>query len=183
MSFTGWPFRAFLSLFAVGGVIWLGASIARMVVGFDVFVPGTLEFKPTQSEAVRLHTIWLFTLLGGWTGWSFLLATVGGIGTAVIVRRSFRTHGWLLMSAVLLMLLIPVQAYVAWEDYRLWTFFDRTTGMPLAQPAEIIAAFLNRYTNTTVNILLGMSLLAALTMILFCTIRPLQRPNADPTKS
>ena len=56
MSFNGWPFRVFLSLFAVGGVIWLGASIARMVVGFDVFVPGTLVFKPTQSEACLLYT-------------------------------------------------------------------------------------------------------------------------------
>jgi len=179
MSFSGWPFRVFLSLFAVGGVIWLGASIARMVVGFDVFTPGTLLFKATQSESVRLHTIWLFTLLGGWTGWSFLATTVGGLGTALIVRTAFATHGWMLMAAILLLLLIPVQAYVAWEDYQLWTFFDRSTGMPLAQPAEIIAVFLQRYTNTAVNIMLGMSLLAAVTLILFCTIRPLQPKSTD----
>lgn len=174
MLFSLWSFRIFLSLFALGGVVWLGASVARMVVGFDVFTPGTLLFKSTQSESVRLHTIWLFTLLGGWTGWSFLLTTVGGVGTALIVRKAFRSHGWLLMSAILLILLIPVQAYVAWEDYRLWTFFDLRTGMPLAQTPEIIAVFLNRYTNTTVNIMLGMSLLAALTILLLCTIRPLQ---------
>ncbi|MCX6141182.1 MAG: hypothetical protein NTX15_10215 [Candidatus Kapabacteria bacterium] len=183
MSFSSWPFRVFVALFALGGVIWLGASVARMVVGFDVFVPGTLVFKPTQSESVRLHTIWLFTLLGGWTGWSFLTCTVGGVGTAILVRRSFKTHGWLLMSAILLVLLIPVQAYVAWEDYQLWTFFDRTTGMPFAQPAEIIGVFLHRYTNTAVNVMLGMSLFAALTIILFCTIRPLQKPLTDSTAS
>ena len=163
--------------------MWLGASVARMVGGFDVFVTGTLDFKPTQSESVRLHTIWLFTLLGGWTGWSFLTCTVGGLATAIIVRKSFRSHGWLLMSTVLLVLLIPVQAYVAWEDYRLWTFFDRATGMPFAQPSEIIGVFLHRYTNTVVNIMLGMSLFAALTIILFCTIRPLQKHNLDSTKA
>ena len=183
MSFSSWPFRVCLTLFTLGGVVWLGASVARMVVGFDVFLTGTLDFKPTQSESVRLHTIWLFTLLGGWTGWSFLTCTAGGLGTAIIAWKSFRSHGWLLMSAILLVLLIPVQAYVAWEDYRLWTFFDRVTGMPFAQPSEIIGVFLHRYTNTAVNIMLGMSLLAALTIILFCTLRPLQKQKLDSTKA
>jgi hypothetical protein len=180
MPFDSRVFRFFLSLFAVGGVIWLGASIARMVVGFDVFTPGTLVFKTTQSEDVRLHTIWLFTLLGGWTGWSFLVATIGGVGVITMARRSFRTHGWLLMAAILFVLIMPVQGFVAYEDYRLWTLFDRTTGMPLAQPAEIIAAFLHRYTNTAVNIMLGMAMLSALTIILLCTVRPLHRNRTTP---
>ena len=179
---TRW-FRVFVTLFALGGVVWFGTSITRMVVGFDVFVPGTLELKPTHSEEIRLHTIWLFTLLGGWTGWAFGVATVGGIGTAFLLRSLYRTHGYLMMATVLFALLVPVQAYVAWQDYTLWTLFDRTSGMPLAQPAEILRVFLYRYTTTAVNVMIGMSMLAALTILLMLTLRPLVRPQLPKSSS
>ncbi len=45
-------FKLFITLFTLGGVVWFGTSITRMVVGFDVFVPGTLELKTTHSEEV-----------------------------------------------------------------------------------------------------------------------------------
>lgn len=172
-----------MTLFALGGVVWFGTSITRMVVGFDVFVPGTLDLKPTHSEEIRLHTIWLFTLLGGWTGWAFGVATVGGLGTAVLLRPYFRSHGYLMMATVLFVLLLPVQAYVAWEDYHLWTLFDRTTGMPLAQPSEILSTFLHRYTTTAVNVMIGMSMLAALTILLVITLRPLVQPPVSNSRS
>ncbi len=176
-------FKVFVTLFALGGVVWFGTSITRMVVGFDVFVPGTLELRPTQSEEIRLHTIWLFTLLGGWTGWAFGVATVGGLGTAVLLRSYFRSHGYLMMATILFVLLLPVQAYVAWEDYRLWTLFDRVTGMPLAQPAEILRTFMYRYTTTAVNVMIGMSMLAALTILLVITLRPLVQSPATTSRS
>jgi hypothetical protein len=169
-------FKLFITLFTLGGVVWFGTSITRMVVGFDVFVPGTLELKTTHSEEVRLHTIWLFTLLGGWTGWAFGVATV-------MLRSQYRTHGYLMMATILFALLIPVQAYVAWQDYTLWTLFDRTSGMPLAQPAEILRVFLYRYTTTAVNVMIGMSMLAALTILLVLTLRPLVRPQLPKSSS
>lgn len=176
-------FKLFITLFTLGGVVWFGTSITRMVVGFDVFVPGTLELKTTHSEGVRLHTIWLFTLLGGWTGWAFGVATVGGLGTAVMLRSQYRTHGYLMMATILFALLIPVQAYVAWQDYTLWTLFDRTSGMPLAQPAEILRVFLYRYTTTAVNVMIGMSMLAALTILLVITLRPLVQSSVSNARS
>ena len=54
-----------MTLFALGGVIWLGANIARLVIAFDAFVPGTTELKVAQSETALLQTIWMFTLIGG----------------------------------------------------------------------------------------------------------------------
>ena len=143
----------------------------------------SLGLKTTHSEGVRLHTIWLFTLLGGWTGWAFGVATVGGLGTAVMLRSQYRTHGYLMMATILFALLIPVQAYVAWQDYTLWTLFDRTSGMPLAQPAEILRVFLYRYTTTAVNVMIGMSMLAALTILLVITLRPLVQSSVSNARS
>ncbi len=177
--FTTRTFRVLLLLFVAGGALWLGGSVARMIVGFDVFTPGTLEFRSSQTEDIRIHTIWLFTILGGVAGWCFLACAVGGVGLIATGRRMFRTHGWMMISAILFVLIIPVQAYIAWEDYQLWTLFDRNTGMPLASTADIVAKFMARYTNTAVNMLLGLSLLSALTIIVFTSLRPLQQQKSN----
>jgi hypothetical protein len=55
--------------------------------------------------------------------------------------------------------------------------------MPLAQPAEILRVFLYRYTTTAVNVMIGMSMLAALTILLVLTLRPLVRPQLPKSSS
>jgi hypothetical protein len=170
--------KIFLLFFLLGGVIWVGGGIARMVVGYSVFIPGTLEWNTAQSDQARLQTIWLFTLLGGWTGWSSLVATIGGLGAMYALRGLFRHHGWLLMSAILLVLVLPVQGYIITEDYRLWTYFDRVTGMPLAEPRDIFQIFLTRFSSPIINVMVAMSSLALLTIVALGAMRPLHHPKS-----
>ena len=169
--------KFFLLFLLIGGVIWIGGGVARMVVGYSVFVPGTLEWNPSLSEAARLQAVWLYTLLGGWTGWSWAAATFGGIGSMIMLRKHFRRHGWLLMSAILFVLILPVQAYVATEDYRLWMYFDETTGLPLAAPEEIMRVFLGRFSSTLVNVFVALSMLASVTIVALGALQPLHNPN------
>ncbi|MBU3699262.1 MAG: hypothetical protein FGM33_04520 [Candidatus Kapabacteria bacterium] len=169
--------KFFLLLLLLGGVVWIGGGIARMVVGYSVFVPGTLEWNPALSDQARIQSVWLYTLLGGWTDWSWAAATVGGLGVIVSLRSQFRRHGWLLMSAILFVLILPVQAYVASEDYRLWMYFDRLTGLPLAEPGEIERIFLLRFSSTLVNVLVALSMLASITIIALGALQPLHNPN------
>lgn len=170
--------KFFLLLLLLGGVVWVGGGITRTVVGYSVFVPGTLEWNPALSDQARIQTIWLYTLLGGWTDWAWVAATIGGIGVIVSLRSQFRRHGWLLMSAILFVLTLPVQAYVASEDYRLWMYFDRLTGLPLAEPGEIERVFLSRFSSTLVNVLVALSMLASVTIITLGALQPLHNPTA-----
>lgn len=166
--------KTFIFLLVLGGVVWLGSSVVRMVVGFDVFVPGTLQVKE-QAEVARLQTIRLHTLLGMWTDWSFLVCTIGVVGTIILLGRTFKRYGWMLMCAVLFVLVVPVQAWVAWYDYRVFMLFDGVSGASLAPTAEIVDVFLQRQQNAILNICSGLALLSGFTIVTLAVWRPLHR--------
>ena len=165
----------------IGGTIWVGGGVLRTVVGYSVFVPGTLEWNPALSQQARIQTIWLYTLLGGWTGWSWVAATIGGIGTIAGLRTQFRRHGWLMMSAILFALILPVQAYISSQDYQLWMYFDRATGLPLAAAEDITRVFLSRFSSTLVNVLVALSMLASMTIVALGALQPLHNPHPKTT--
>ena len=178
MNNTGALAKTFITIFAIGGVIWLGAGIARTVIGFDAFIPGTAEIKIAQSEAMRLHTIWLYTMLGAWTGFSFAISAVGGVGAVVAMRARVRNNGWIMMSALLFCLLIPGQVWLTIQDIDLWSLFDSATGIPLASYEEILDVFLRRTTEITSSVVTGLSFLVAVTILLILVWRPLTREDS-----
>jgi len=51
--------RIILSLFVLSSMLWLGIAFARLAVGYDAFVTGTVTLKAKLSEPVLLQTIWL----------------------------------------------------------------------------------------------------------------------------
>lgn len=166
--------KTFLFLLAIGGVVWLGSSLVRMVVGFDVFVAGTLQVKD-QADIARLQTIRLYTLLGMWTDWSFLLCTIGVIGMIVLLGKTFKRYGWMMMCAILFVLVVPVQAWISWDDFKLFMLFDGVSGASLAPTAEIVDVFLRRQQNVILNICSGLALLSGFTIITLAAWRPLHR--------
>ncbi|MBU3740650.1 MAG: hypothetical protein FGM24_00030 [Candidatus Kapabacteria bacterium] len=167
--------RLLLTLFVAGGMLWLGGNVVRSVVGFDVYYPGTLQFRAEQTEAIRLNTIRLFAFTGAWTNWGFVAATVGALGLMGTLRAQYRSRGWLLMAAILMAILIPAQGYLILKDYELLQYFDLQTGVPLAQPAEIIRVFSLRVTNLANSMTAGLSLMAGITIAIILVTRPLHR--------
>lgn len=175
----------FVTLFAVGATVWFGMALARMVIGFDLFVPGTTELKAVQAEAVRLHTIWLYTLLGGWVGWSYAVAVLGAIGTALTTARLWKDHGWMLMCTLLFAVTIPGQVWSIMQDIDLWRMFDPATGMPLASADDVMRLFLQRTTDVVSSVISGSNLLIAVTIVILVVWRPLRRPEppTEPTET
>lgn len=164
----------FLFLFILGGSIWFGSAVARTIVGYDLFIPGTLTMKD-QAEAVRIQTIRLHTLLASWTDISFALFGLSGIALIVRLRHLFRERGWMLMCSLLFLLMLPAGGWTAWEDYHAYTLFDRVTGVALAPAEEIINVFLRRQQNVAFGVLSGLTGLSAVSLILIGAFRPLHR--------
>jgi len=173
--------KFFTSLFALGGVVWLGASLARMAIGFDAFVPGTITLKTSQSETMLVHTVWLFTLLGGWAGWSYAAAVIGGIGAFLLSMRDWKRNGWIVMCGILMVLTIPGQVWVILRDIELWGLFDASTGLALASPEDVRALFLQRMTSVVASVISGLTLLIAATVVLLLVWQPLRRPEPPTT--
>ena len=167
----------FATVFAVSATVWFGMTLARMVIGFDLFEPGTTVIKAAQNESIRLHTIWLYTLLGGWVGWSYAAAVIGAIGTTFMTARRWRDHGWMMMCALLFAVTIPGQVWSTMHDIDLWNMFDASSGMALASADDVMRLFLQRTTNVMSSVVSGSNLLIAVTIAVLVVWRPLRRPE------
>ena len=77
------------------------------------------------------------------------------------------------MSYVLFFLIVPAQGWIIWQDIELWALFDTGTGLPLAATSEVITVFSQRITNIYSSVVNGLTLLAALTIVIFLVWRPL----------
>lgn len=177
--FTTTTSRIILSIFILASILWLGMSVARLAVGYDVFVPGTIQLKSKLTKPVLLQTIWLYTSLGMWTLISFAVSAVSGLVTILLMRGHYKRYGWLFMSTVLFLIVLPAQGYLIDADLLLWSFFDYQTGMPLAQPQQIVDVFLRRFSNQVIGIVSPLVLLSGITIVLFTTMRPLHNVLAE----
>jgi hypothetical protein len=115
--FTIW--RCALSVMLVGSVFWLGGFVIRATIADDLLIPGTMQFDNAIPPAVERH---LYRVLAGTA-----IPMVGGylvvlISSVIFLRTSplrIREHGWLMMSALLLYMFIPVEVFAMRYDVRM----------------------------------------------------------------
>jgi len=163
--------------------IWLGTSVARMVVGYDVFVPGTVTLKSWYTPDRMYHAEWLYAQLGGWTGWSFGIMAVVGLTLSATNFRRWKQHGWLLMTLIFIVLLLPAQTFQILADARLWDLFKDSAGT--ANLANITPVFLERLTGVEHSMVSGLSILMGLTLAITLATQPLTsyNPSAEHIES
>ena len=166
--------RAALIAIAVGAVLWLGSVHARALIANDLLVPGTLEMDPTVTPEVERHiyhqlAVQVLPMIPG-----YLLVLVGSI--VFLARSPYRPreHGWLMMSAILLFLFVPVEAFTMVLDVRmvLLEFFGN------GQLGEFREIFLAR-----MQALAGAPLIAQLcyyTIIILAAVQPFRKQHGRP---
>lgn len=165
--------RLLHALFFIALAVWLGSTIARMIVGYDLFVAGTAQLKHWYPQQQQTQTIWLFTLLGGLTNWSFGVFALGGLGVLLWQRKQWRTNGWMLMTVICIALLLPAQIWLMLGDYELWHRFNPTTGLPNLPANQIASIFVERITDIRFSIVNGLSILMGITITGILAMRPL----------
>ncbi len=111
--------RLALVVVILGGVVWIGALHVRALIGNELLDFGTLTVNTTLPPAVERMLYRLFAgtgilMISGYT--AVLIA-----GAVFLVRSPYalRQHGWLMMSAILLYLFVPVEGYVMVLDIRM----------------------------------------------------------------
>ncbi|HTX17237.1 MAG TPA: hypothetical protein VMG34_01150 [Bacteroidota bacterium] len=121
--------RASLFILIISAIIWLGAVNVRAVIGNELLVFGTLDFKESlnsdlEREIFRLISLSSLIVIGGYLGTFF--------SALVFVKTTplrFRENGWLTMSAVLFFIFSPVEFYTIFLDWRMIAldFFSNPT--------------------------------------------------------
>ncbi len=111
--------RVALFLCVVAGIFWLGGINIRAILGNDMLKIGTLEFEeylPAEAER-EIYRLLAFTSL--FVGLSYLVVLVSSIVFLATSPFRLKEHGWLLMSAILFYLFVPVEAYTMYLDGKL----------------------------------------------------------------
>lgn len=121
--------KASLFLLIVSSTIWLGAVNVRAVIGNELLVFGTLEFKQNldaelEREVFRLISLSSLIVIGGYLS-TFVSAVVFARTTPLRLKQ----NGWLMMSALLFFIFSPVEFYTLFLDWRMIAldFFSNPT--------------------------------------------------------
>ena len=108
-----------LFVLVVCGIIWLGAVNVRALIGNELLIFGTLQFKQNldpelEREVFRLISLSSLVVIGGY---------IGAFTSAVVFVRTttmkFKQNGWLMMSALLFFIFSPVELYTLYLDWRM----------------------------------------------------------------
>lgn len=95
----------------VSAIFWLGAINVRAVIGNDLLIFGTIEFKSNINPQVERSVFGLISKSSLVViGWYFVL-WIAGIIFLFSTKLKFKQHGWLMMSAILFYIFTPVEVY------------------------------------------------------------------------
>jgi hypothetical protein len=167
--FASWRIALFLLI--VSGTFWLGGAHIRAMIGNDLLKFGTLTFvdpmpPAAEAEIYRLLSLASLSIMG-----SYIIALVSSIVFLTTSPYRLREHGWLMVSAILFYLFVPVEAYTMYLDGKMiyaefMTMVDNQTFREL---------FLARLTA-----LAGTPFIATLcyyTIIVLAVFQPMRKPQ------
>jgi hypothetical protein len=113
MTVRGEPvvWRIALFVLVVSAIFWLGSTNARALIGNDMLKPGTVEFEEylapeAEREVFRLiSVVWVVIMI------SYVVTLISSILFLSTSPYRLKEHGWLLMSAILFYVFVPVEVY------------------------------------------------------------------------
>ncbi|MGQ9819424.1 MAG: hypothetical protein ACUVQ1_05815 [Candidatus Kapaibacteriales bacterium] len=94
--------KFFIALWFIGIIVWIGGSIVRTTIAYDLFEAQkklTLRTYYTNNDA--LITTRHYAIGSIYTEVGFIIAFVSAIFLFPTLRRHFRKSGWLLLSYIL----------------------------------------------------------------------------------
>jgi hypothetical protein len=111
--------RTALFVMIVAATIWLGGVNIRAMIGNDMLKTGTLQFEEYLAPEAEREIFRLISLASAVVISAYLVTLVSSI--VFLFRSPFRLkeHGWLLMSAILFYVFVPVEAFTIYLDARM----------------------------------------------------------------
>jgi len=111
--------RFWLFLLVSSAIIWLGGVNARAIIGNDLLKTGTLEFEEflapeAEREIFRLLSMTSMVIMA-----SYAVLFFSSILFLVSSPYRMKEHGWLLMSAILFYVFVPVEAFTMYLDSKM----------------------------------------------------------------
>lgn len=171
--------KLLISLWLVGIVLWIGGSLVRYIIAYDVFEPGTqLELKKSLSEKEILLGVRHFAVGTAYTGTGFVVAFLCWLVLLPSFAKKFKLQGWLFMGSVLFGLASILELILLYMDIRLsiYIFWSSTLHF---NSYEIQTFFYKRIKN--LSFMFVFNWFAVATILFFIVFRPLTKQQVDET--
>jgi len=110
--------RVALFVMVVGGIFYLGGSVARGIIGNDLVEIGTLKFRqdiPFDAEKEIYNLLARTSLL---IIFGYFLALIGFVTFLSKSRLRMKDHPNALMAVILFAVFIPIEFYTSYLDLR-----------------------------------------------------------------
>ena len=178
-----------INLFIFGLAIWIGGSIIRSAIIYDIYEPtsnltihkeiysDSVLSQNTYTDAIRLHTIYLYSNTSMYTNVAYILSLVSGIFLLFFNIRELKQKGWLFMSLLLLLFSAPVEIFNMYCDYELYYVLRWDGGVLTFFDGNIQKYAIERFTNLLQRTFGVISFMSAITIIIFFVWKPLDKTN------
>lgn len=112
--------KFFISLWFIGVILWIGGSIVRTTLAYDLFqAKKKLILKQYFKENDALLTARQYAVGSFYTEFGFVLSFVSAIVLLPTFRKNFRKRGWLLMAYILFSIASIFEFVLMYFDIRL----------------------------------------------------------------
>jgi hypothetical protein len=166
------------SIIAFGLVIWLGCSVARSVIYYDVVIrdvqKNQMIIRTDLNNQDLFRSTYHLSALAVYTDVSYSFCFAALVILMINVRKKIKKHGFLMMIFILFILFAPLEIFNIFQDIKLSTaiFFDNVRDFS----APVIQNYYNTKINSNFyNVLNGLSILVYFTIILLAIWQPLNR--------
>ncbi len=176
--------RILLVLLVCGAAVWLGGSLLRAQMFYDLFTPGTLNFHGNFEAAAELQSFRLVALSGTLVLSAYVVTALSALLLFIRKRRLWRGESRLFMAGVLFFLYVPVEIaqfiYDA-ELTRLWfpLWFDEAVTPTVAMCRRLLLQRL-QFWNGYGGMLAALAGLAYLSSALLLVWGPRPATDTDP---
>lgn len=166
--------KTIASLGLLGYIIWLGGSVIRTIISYDLFIPGTLELKKYSFE-IQTHIVKLFELASPYTNISYMVMILTVLYMLIKYNKNIKANGWMFMSIFMLLLTVIPNSYLMWMDYKL--AMDMNYFRAEFDSTSVANYFMIRFTK--LSILQPIVMLSGITAAVLFVFRPLHNSNLE----
>ena len=165
--------RFALFLVAIAGIIWLGGTILRAAIGFDLFIPGTLTFKPDMPPDAQAQTLRLFARTSFYTLVSYGVLLLVGLFLWLSHKDLWRERGGLFIGGMLVLLYVPIELWQGYYDILLVqaTQYAGYTDFPLDTAKQLLTKRITIFGGAGPLL----SMLGYLSAVFFLIVQPMRK--------
>jgi len=120
--------KLLLWLMFISSIFWLGGINIRAVIGNELLIFGTIEFRSNINPQVERSIFGLIAKSSIIILCSYIFVWISGIVFLSKTKLNLKQNGWLMMSAILFYIFTPLEIYQSILDIKMIYMDWFTTG-------------------------------------------------------